>query len=109
MAIQLGSFLLGAGTVLVMPLAARILRPVLVEVVATGLNVAEEATRVIAEQMEVMEDIAAEARAKREAASSSFAEEDEEMAGAAGDEDGDEAPSRPRPRRRETGGGRLGA
>jgi hypothetical protein len=108
MAIQLSSFLLGAGAVLVIPLAARVLRPLLVEVVATGMSVADEATRVIAEQMEVMEDIAAEARAKREAAISALAVEDEELGGSPGDEDGDEAPSRARPRRRETGGGRRG-
>jgi hypothetical protein len=107
MAIQLGSFLLGAGAVLALPVAARILRPLLVEVVATGMSVAEEASRVVAEQVEVIEDIAAEARAKREAAAAAaIAVEDEDLAEAADDPDENEAPSRGRSRRGEAGGGR---
>jgi hypothetical protein len=107
MAIQLSSFLLGAGAVLVLPVTARILRPLLVEVVAAGMSVADEASRVIAEQVEVIEDIAAEARAKREAAAvAALAIEDEEMVEAVGEQDGEEMSRRARPRRREAGGGR---
>jgi hypothetical protein len=107
MAIQLSSFLLGAGAVLVLPVTARILRPLLVEVFAAGMSVADEASRVIAEQVEVIEDIAAEARAKREAAAvAALAIEDEEMAEAVGEQDGEEMSRRARPRRREAGGGR---
>jgi len=65
--IQLGSFLLGAGTVFALPVLTRIARPLLVEVVAAGMGMVQEATRIVAEQMEHFEDIAAEARAKREA------------------------------------------
>jgi hypothetical protein len=107
MAIQFSSFLLGAGAMLAMPVAARILRPLLVEVVAAGMSMAEEASRVMAEQVEVFEDIAAEARAKREAAvAHALAAEEEEMAEPAGDHNGDEAATRPRARRREPGSGR---
>lgn len=65
--IQLSSFLLGVGAVLALPALTRIARPLIVEVVAAGMGMVQEATRVVAEQIENLEDIAAEAKAKREA------------------------------------------
>jgi hypothetical protein len=62
------SFFLGLGAAVVLPLFTKVLRPVAVQATAAGMEMFEEARRVVAEQMEVMEDIAAEARAKREEA-----------------------------------------
>jgi len=66
MRIQPFSFILGVGTALVIPLFSKVFRPLAVEAMAAGLGFVEEGRRVLAEQMEVMEDIAAEARARRE-------------------------------------------
>jgi DNA-binding transcriptional LysR family regulator len=60
------SFLLGLGVAIAAPLFTKVLRPLAVQVTAAGMEMFDEARRVMAEQMEVMEDIAAEARAKRE-------------------------------------------
>ncbi len=68
MTIHLGSVLLGIGAALVLPVASRVFRPLAVDCLAAGMGVLEEARRVVAEQVEVLEDIAAEAKAKREAA-----------------------------------------
>jgi hypothetical protein len=62
------SFLLGLGAAIALPFFTKVLRPVAVQVAAAGMEMFDEARRVMAEQMEVMEDIAAEARAKREEA-----------------------------------------
>ena len=66
MRIQPFSFILGVGAALVIPLFSKVFRPLAVEAMAAGLGFLEEGRRVLAEQMEVMEDIAAEARARRE-------------------------------------------
>ena len=66
MRIQPFSFILGVGAALVIPLFSKVFRPLTVEAMAAGLGFLEEGRRVLAEQMEVMEDIAAEARARRE-------------------------------------------
>ena len=66
MRIQPFSFILGVGAALVIPLFSKVFRPLAVEAMAAGLGFVEEGRRVLAEQMEVMEDIAAEARARRE-------------------------------------------
>ena len=60
------SFLLGLGAAAAMPLLTRVFRPAAVQIAVAGMGVLDEVRRVVAEQMEVMEDIAAEARAKRE-------------------------------------------
>jgi hypothetical protein len=68
MGIHLGSVLLGFGAALVLPIASRVFRPLVVDCLAAGMGLLEEARRVVAEQMETLEDLAAEAKAKREAA-----------------------------------------
>jgi hypothetical protein len=60
------SFLLGLGAALVVPLFSRVLRPLAVEAAVAGMGLVEEGRRLMAEQMETFEDIAAEARARRE-------------------------------------------
>lgn len=66
MSIQPFSFILGVGVALVIPLFSKVIRPLAVEAMAAGLGLVEEGRRILAEQMEVVEDIAAEARARRE-------------------------------------------
>jgi len=66
MRIQPFSFILGVGVAVVIPLFSKVIRPLAVEAMAAGLGFVEEGRRLLAEQMEVMEDIAAEARARRE-------------------------------------------
>jgi hypothetical protein len=61
------SFVLGLGAAWVLPSISRFLRPLAVEAAAASLGMFDEGRRVIAEQMETLEDIAAEARARREA------------------------------------------
>jgi len=60
------SFLLGLGAALVVPLFTRVLRPLAVEAAVAGMGMIEEGRRLAAEQMETLEDIVAEARARRE-------------------------------------------
>jgi hypothetical protein len=60
------SFLLGIGTAYVLPIISRNFRPLAVEAAAMGLGLLEDLRRVLAEQMENLEDIAAEARARRD-------------------------------------------
>jgi hypothetical protein len=87
------SFLLGLGAAWAVPVIARTFRPVAVQVAAVGMGMVDEARRVLAEQMETLEDIAAEARSRRE-----------EMLAAesngAGDAMSDEAEDRPARARR---------
>lgn len=59
------SFVLGLGTAAVIPMVSRVLRPLAVEAAAAGIGLFDDARRVFAEQMEMLEDIAAEARARR--------------------------------------------
>jgi hypothetical protein len=66
MGIQPVSFLLGLGAAWALPVLARILRPVVVQTAVVGMGIADEARRVVAEQAEVMEDIFAEAKARRD-------------------------------------------
>jgi hypothetical protein len=61
------SFLLGLGAALIVPLFSRVIRPLAVEATAAGLALWDETRRVAAEQMETLEDIAAEAQARRHA------------------------------------------
>ena len=58
------SFVLGLGAAALVPLFTRVLRPIAVELAAAGLVVFEEGRRVLARQMETLEDIGAEARAR---------------------------------------------
>jgi Protein of unknown function (DUF5132) len=66
MQIHLGSLLVGLGAAFAIPLISRVIRPLAVEAIVAGIGLFEEGRRVLAEQVEVMEDIAAEARARRE-------------------------------------------
>ena len=95
MQIHLGSLLVGIGAAVAFPLLSRVIRPLAVEAIVAGIGLFEEGRRVIAEQVEVMEDIAAEARARREqvlvAAETNGAEPETEEVSAA------------RPRRRANG------
>jgi uncharacterized protein DUF5132 len=61
------SFLLGIGAAWLAPTIVRVLRPLAVEATAAGMGLFEDARRIAAEQLETLEDIAAEARARREA------------------------------------------
>jgi len=58
------SFVLGLGAAALVPLFTRVLRPLAVEMAAAGLVVFEEGRRVVARQLETLEDIGAEARAR---------------------------------------------
>lgn len=66
MGISVTSFLLGLGSAWLIPMIARVARPVAVEATAAGMGLFEDARRIVAEQLETFEDIAAEARARRE-------------------------------------------
>ena len=61
------SFLLGIGAAWLAPTLIRVLRPLAVEATAASMGLFEDAKRIAAEQLETLEDIAAEARARREA------------------------------------------
>ncbi len=60
------SFLLGLGAGVALPVISRSFRPLAVEATAFGLGCIDDARRLVAEQMENLEDIAAEARARRQ-------------------------------------------
>jgi hypothetical protein len=98
MGISITSFLLGLGAAWLVPMIARVARPVAVEATAAGMGFFEDARRVVAEQMETIEDIAAEARARREevAASTNGHHVDNES----DDEPGTDTAATARPRRR---------
>jgi hypothetical protein len=104
MGISVTSFLLGLGVAWLAPMIARVVRPVAVEATAAGIGLVEDARRIVAEQMETIEDIAAEARARREEllAASNGNHHDEEPEEDAGTE---RVAAESRPRRR-TGAGR---
>ena len=59
------SFVLGLGAATLVPLFSRVLRPLVVEAAAAGMGAFEEGRRILAVQMEALEDITAEARARR--------------------------------------------
>jgi len=60
------SFILGLAAASIVPVVSRVFRPLAVEATAAGMGMLEDARRVVAEQMETLEDIVAEARARRE-------------------------------------------
>lgn len=65
MRIHPSSFVLGLGAATLVPLFSRVLRPLVVEAAAAGIGVFEEGRRILTVQMEALEDITAEARARR--------------------------------------------
>src|SRR5919197_4236852 len=60
------SFVLGLAAASLVPVISRVFRPLAVEATAAGMGMLEDARRIVAEQMETLEDIVAEARARRE-------------------------------------------
>ena len=81
------SFAIGLGAAYVVPILTKSLRPLAVEAAAMGLGLVEDVRRIVAEQMENLEDIAAEARARREeivvgSAVDDSSDADETLAGA---------------------------
>jgi hypothetical protein len=99
------SFLLGIGTAWLAPTLVRVLRPLAVEATAAGMGLLEDARRIAAEQLETLEDIAAEARARREAILAAtngnghhIDLEDAESGDGEGDGDTEEPTARPRRR-----------
>jgi hypothetical protein len=100
MGIQPLSFLLGLGAAWILPTLTRALRPLMVEAAVAGMALFDETRRVVAEQMEVMEDIAAEAKARREDLLASMNGHHESPEGVDVAEGGDEPEPSPRGRRR---------
>jgi hypothetical protein len=60
------SFVLGIVAASLAPVISRVFRPLAVEATAAGMGMVEDARRIVAEQLETLEDIVAEARARRE-------------------------------------------
>jgi hypothetical protein len=60
------SFVLGIAAASLVPMISRVFRPLAVEATAAGMGMVEDARRIVAEQIETLEDIVAEARARRE-------------------------------------------
>ena len=56
------SFILGLAAASLVPVISRVFRPLAVEATAAGMGVLDDARRIVAEQMETLEDIVAEAR-----------------------------------------------
>jgi hypothetical protein len=83
------SFAIGMGVAYVVPILTKTFRPLAVEAAAMGLGLVEDVRRIVAEQMENLEDIAAEARARREeiAAGSAVAADDADEILAGPDDD----------------------
>jgi hypothetical protein len=97
------SFLLGVSAAWLAPTLVRVLRPLAVEATAAGMGLLEDARRIAAEQLETLEDIAAEARARREAILAATNGNglhgdlgDEDVAGAAASAEEETAPARRR-------------
>jgi hypothetical protein len=110
------SFLLGVAAASLVPVLSRVMRPLAVEVTAAGMGMVEDARRVAAEQLESLEDILAEARARREHLDAeATAADEEEMAEHGDDTDAvpeaehEEPATAGRPRRRTNGAGRRRA
>ena len=94
------SFLLGLGAASVLPAVSRAFRPFAVEAAALGMTLVEEVRRIVAEQMENVEDIIAEARVRHEETAAMAGLDDE---GESPDTEADETPREPvaaRPRGR---------
>jgi hypothetical protein len=100
MSFQATSFLIGLGAGWALPVLTRILRPLVVEATVAGMAAFEEGRRIVAEQMEIMEDIAAEAKARRDGTLEQSSDEGAEDV---------EAATRDRARRRGPSGGRRRA
>jgi hypothetical protein len=98
------SFALGLAAAAIIPAVSRVFRPFAVEAAAAGMGMLDDARRFASEQIETLEDIVAEAKARREhldaaavAAAATMAEAEPE---------GAEPDAVVPPRRRTNGGGR---
>jgi hypothetical protein len=60
------SFVLGLAAASLLPVISRVFRPLAVEAAAAGMGMLEDARRIVAEQVETLEDIVAEARSRRD-------------------------------------------
>jgi hypothetical protein len=60
------SFVLGLAAASLVPVLSRVMRPLAVEATAAGMGALADARRLMAEQVETLEDLVAEARARRE-------------------------------------------
>jgi hypothetical protein len=107
------SFLMGVAVASLVPVLSRVIRPLAVEATAAGMGMVEDARRMAAEQLEGLEDILAEARARREHLDAeAMTAEDEEMSEPEDDADAEpeaeheEPATAGRPRRRTNGAGR---
>ena len=60
------SFVLGLAAASIIPALSRVFRPFAVEAAAAGLGMLDDARRFASEQIETIEDIVAEAKARRE-------------------------------------------
>jgi hypothetical protein len=60
------SFALGIVAASLLPAVSRVFRPFAVEAAATGLGMFDDARRFVSDQVETLEDIVAEAKARRE-------------------------------------------
>ncbi len=105
MRIQPASFIIGLGAAFALPLLSRVIRPLAVEAAAAGMGFFAEARRVIAEQIEVLEDIAAEARARREHLVAAAERNGGELNGAEANADEPTAEPEPAPARRRRANG----
>lgn len=101
------SFLLGVGVALAAPVLSRVLRPLAVEAAAAGMSLFQEGRRLLAEQMETLEDIVAEAQARRETVLAEGSDDNGHHPEAAGDEAAAE-PEAAEPERAEVGPRRRG-
>src|SRR2546421_9877514 len=59
------SFVLGLAAASLIPVLSRVFRPLAVEATAAGMGMLEDARRVFAQQMENLEEVIAEAQARR--------------------------------------------
>jgi hypothetical protein len=95
------SFVIGLAAAWLVPVAARVGRSLAVEATAVGFAVFDDVRRVVAEQLETLEDIAAEARARRdELIARMNGSGNEDLADEADDTAADEAVRPQRARRR---------
>ena len=107
MAVHPGSFLVGLVAAWLAPSVVRVIRPLAVEAAVVGMALVDEGRRVVAEQMEALEDLAAEARARREEIlTATNGHHAPDMAAEGG---ADEAPTSATTARRASSGGRRRA
>ena len=104
------SFLLGLAAASLVPVLTRVMRPLAVEATAAGLGMLEDTRRILAEQVEMVEDILAEARARREQLDGeAMAAAAEDMAAPEAEPEADTSAAASRPRRRANGATRRRA